>query len=80
MTDMVVIIMETTVGTKYEQYIIKNDMDALTGADKWSIDIEDSQKVLRVVAGKDITPQISDILSAARFSCSIMDIFISNNR
>lgn len=72
---MFIIIMETSVETRYEQGLIKEDLDVLTGADRWSIDLGDCQKVLRVVAFQDITQQIIHTLKASGFDCFLMDVF-----
>ena len=76
---MFIIIMQTSVESRHEQGIIKNDLDRLTGADRWSIDLGDCQKVLRVVALHDITDQIISVLASSGFNCSIMDVFHADN-
>lgn len=71
--------MQTSVESRHEQGIIKNDLDNLTGPDRWSIDLGDCQKVLRVEALHDVTDQIISILESSGFNCAVMDVFHSDN-
>lgn len=48
------------------------DLTKLTGKNNWSVDVGDEDKVLRVLADKDITASILYILDNHGFTCEIL--------
>jgi hypothetical protein len=47
-------------------------LNAIHGMIRWTIDLSDSDKVLRVVAHFDITATVVDIIQASGFQCLVM--------
>jgi hypothetical protein len=45
----------------------------ITGVEEWSVDLEDVDKVLRVVTSTLSTKEITDLINGAGYSCQELD-------
>ena len=71
---MHILIYKTTVEDFYDQAKVKSFMDRIAGKGKWTIDLGDEDKVLRVEHPTDISPAIIAHFSEKGFFCAPLAI------
>lgn len=69
---LTILVFSTTVNDFQDQSRIFTPLNNLLGENNWTIDLEDVDKVLRVVAEPGDQQQIINILNQQRFSCEVM--------
>ena len=67
-----VLVFRTSIAGITEQLMITSGMNKLVGENNWTIDLEDVDKVLRVVCPKSAEHKIISIFKAKGESCEIM--------
>lgn len=64
-----ILLFKTDLACSHDVEHIAADLTKLTGKNNWSVDVGDEDKVLRVLADKDITASILYILDNHGFTC-----------
>lgn len=72
------IIMSTVINTPIDLQHIYQTIDAFLGILEWSVDLEDSDKILRVVSNNDVGPELVKSLEGVGISSSVMEVFDEN--
>jgi len=67
-----VFVFKTSIAGPVEMKMISSALTKLTGKGKWTIDLDDEDKVLRVVCAEQVEKQIISILNQFGFSCELM--------
>lgn len=67
-----VLVFRTSVEGFTEQAVVADQLDQLVGQNNWTIDLDDVDKVLRVVCGESKSGSIMAILNGHHFVCEIM--------
>lgn len=67
--------METDVSNNSGVEKLRNVMDAQSSVRGWTIDMDDDQKVLRIISGKDISRKVTMDLRREGISAAIMEVF-----
>lgn len=71
----IIIVMETDVSNNSGVEKLRNVMDAQSSVRGWTIDMDDDQKVLRIISGKDISRKVTMDLRREGISAAIMEVF-----
>lgn len=71
---MEVLLFTTDIHTPADVGKISPTMNTINDIEKWSVDIEDCDKVLRIVAASDITVQIKMALQHHGYRCNSMPL------
>ncbi len=64
-----ILIFKTNIQTEFDRLRIKNVLDASQKVLKWNIDMEDSDRVLRIVSDSLSPEQIISVLDYVGFEC-----------
>lgn len=67
-----ILLFKTDLACSHDVEHIAADLTKLTGKNNWSVDVGDEDKVLRVLADKDITASILYILDNHGFTCETL--------
>lgn len=67
--------METDVSNNSGVEKLRDVMDAQSSVRGWTIDMDDDQKVLRIISGKDISRKVTMDLRREGISAAIMEVF-----
>ena len=68
-----IFIFKTNIQTEFDKLRIKNVLDASQKVLKWNIDMEDADRVLRVVSDSLRPEQIISVLEYVGFECSELE-------
>jgi len=68
-----ILIFKTNIQTEFDKLRIKNVLDASQKVLKWNIDMDDSDRVLRVVSDSLSPEQIISVLEYVGFECSELE-------
>ena len=68
-----IFIFKTNIQTEFDKLRIKNVLDASQKVLKWNIDMDDADRVLRVVSDSLRPEQIISVLEYVGFECSELD-------
>lgn len=71
----IIIVMETDVSNNSGVEKLRDVMDAQSSVRGWTIDMDDDQKVLRIISGKDISRKVTMDLRREGISAAIMEVF-----
>ncbi|XZF14915.1 hypothetical protein ACTHGU_02180 [Chitinophagaceae bacterium MMS25-I14] len=71
---MHILIFKTTVEDTHDQAKVRAFMDRIAGNGKWTIDLGDEDKVLRVEHPSDISPAIMSYFNEKGFFCAPLAI------
>ncbi|HEY0177899.1 MAG TPA: hypothetical protein VGC08_16065 [Pedobacter sp.] len=67
-----VLVFRTSVDGFADQVIVAGQLDELVGQNNWTIDLDDVDKVLRIVCEERMTGRIIAVLNGHDFSCELM--------
>lgn len=67
-----VLVFRTSIEEFADQLMITSELNELVGKNNWTIDLDDVDKVLRVVCGESKTTKIITLLTAQGFICEVM--------
>lgn len=67
-----VMVFSTSVNGIIDRMMIADELNELTGENNWTIDLDDVDKVLRVVAFPGSRSKIIDVLRSHNFRCEVM--------
>lgn len=67
--------MSTVINTAIDLQHIYQTIGAFSSISEWSVDLEDSDKILRVVCNEDVGPELVKRLERAGVSSSVMEVF-----
>ncbi|WP_214228297.1 hypothetical protein [Pedobacter sp. B4-66] len=70
--------MSTVINAPIDLQHICQIIDGFLGILEWSVDLEDSDKILRVVSNNDIGPELVKSLARVGVSSSVMEVFDEN--
>jgi hypothetical protein len=70
---MSIMVYYTNILNTHEVEAISPDLNAVIGITRWTIDLSDSDKVLRVVAQFDVSTAVNDILRQHGFEFTLMN-------
>lgn len=75
-----IIILSTIVNTPIDLNHINQTVSVFTGVLEWSVDLEDCDKILRVVCGQDISADLVRELGKLEVSARVLEIFDEQGR
>lgn len=64
-----VYVFKTSIQYKKQIKAISKDLNEISAIKKWNFDLEDCDKILRIVADTDISDTICETLDALNYSC-----------
>ena len=64
-----IFVFKTSVKTKMQVRQLKLHIDKRLPKAKWNFDLQDCDRILRIVSEEDIVPAIIDVLSVHKFYC-----------
>jgi len=67
-----VLVFKTSVAGIVEQLMITKALNELLGNNNWTIDLDDVDKVLRVVCLANLQPKVVEILNQFGFKCEML--------
>ena len=70
-----ILIISTVIKTSFDLDSIKNAIADFNCITEWSQDLEDSDKILRIVSAEDITEKLIRQLERAKVSASVLQVF-----
>jgi cell fate (sporulation/competence/biofilm development) regulator YmcA (YheA/YmcA/DUF963 family) len=70
---MEVLVFKTSVSKRKQINEVKTLLESIPAIDKWNFDLEDCDKVLRVVAANLSPRQIERVLQTAGFDCQELE-------
>jgi hypothetical protein len=62
-------IFKTSIQTKHQVRKLKPHINTILPAEKWSFDLEDCDKILRIDSDENIVLRITDLLQVHNFYC-----------
>jgi len=68
-----ILIFKTNIQTEFDKLRIKNVLDASQKVLKWNIDMDDADRVLRIVSDSLRPDQIISVLEYVGFECSELE-------
>lgn len=68
----VVLVFSTSLGGAEDLEQIRKPLNKLLGKDKWTVDLDDEDKVLRVVCQPERQPEIAALFSRHGFAAALM--------
>jgi hypothetical protein len=68
-----ILIFKTNIQTEFDKLRIKNVLDASQKVLKWNIDMDDADRVLRIVSDSLRPDQIISVLDYVGFECSELE-------
>jgi len=69
---LTILVFSTSIQGLKEQSLVFDQLNQLLGENNWTIDLDDVDKVLRVVSTPGNQQKIINILNLYRFSCEVM--------
>lgn len=67
-----ILIYRTSVQNSKQKAKVADKLNYLVGEKNWTIDLEDEDKVLRVVCNKEIASDIEQVFAQYRYKCESM--------
>ncbi len=67
-----ILIYRTSVRNDKEKLKVADKLNYLVGENNWTIDLEDEDKVLRVVCNRELAKEIEQVFAAYRYRCESM--------
>lgn len=67
--------MSTVINTPIDLQHISQTINNFPGISEWSVDLEDSDKILRVVCKDDVGSELVKSLKGVGISSSVMEVF-----
>lgn len=70
--DLTVLVFSTSINGFRDQALVFDQLNELVGENSWTIDLDDVDKVLRVVGRHSIQKEIINVFNQHSFSCEVM--------
>jgi len=72
---MFIAILVTNIMSVQDRIVVKGKLDKLLGSQNWSIDLNDDEKILRVILKTNLLGQVYDILAKQAFKACLLNIY-----
>jgi len=72
---MFIAILVTNIMSVQDRIVVKRTLDKLLGSQNWSIDLNDDEKILRVLLKTNLLDQVYDILAKQGFKACLLNIY-----
>jgi len=68
-----VLVFKTSVKNRKSAAKLKSALDNIESVSKWNFDLSDCDKILRIEAGADISPDIISVMSENGYQCTELE-------
>lgn len=74
-----ILIISTVINTPFDLDRIKNAIAGFNCISKWNQDLDDIDKILRIVSAEDISEKLVQELEKAKVSAVVLEVFEKSN-